>query len=117
VSMVLLITNGDSDSVGQWVWRSALCGVGFGLFQAPNNHAILSAAPASRSGSASGMMGTARLTGQALGAVVTALIFNALPAGLQATRGVSMCLALGAVLALVAAACSSMRLVAPARAG
>lgn len=117
VGMVLLVTNGASDSVFQWVWRNALCGVGFGLFQAPNNHAILSAAPVSRSGSASGMMGTARLVGQAAAAVVAALIFSALPAGLQATRGVFLCLALGAVLALVAAGFSSLRLKVPARTG
>ena len=27
-------------------WRMALCGVGFGLFQSPNNHTILTTAPA-----------------------------------------------------------------------
>ena len=49
-------------------WRMALCGVGFGLFQSPNNHTILTTAPAHRSGGASGMLGTARLTGQTIGA-------------------------------------------------
>src|SRR6185312_3227690 len=43
------------------VWRVALCGFGFGIFQSPNNRAMLSAAPKSRSGGASGMLGTARL--------------------------------------------------------
>ena len=46
------------------IWRMALCGAGFGLFQSPNNHTIVSSAPAHRSGGASGMLGTARLLGQ-----------------------------------------------------
>jgi len=51
-------------------WRLVLCGAGFGLFQSPNNHTIVTAAPAHRSGGAAGMLGTARLTGQSLGALV-----------------------------------------------
>ncbi|EIQ92184.1 major Facilitator Superfamily protein, partial [Yersinia pestis PY-03] len=41
------------------IWRMILCGAGFGLFQTPNNHTIISAAPQHRSGGASGMLGTA----------------------------------------------------------
>ena len=52
----------------------AVCGIGFGLFQSPNNHAILTSAPVARSGAASGMLGTARLTGQTLGAVMLAIV-------------------------------------------
>jgi len=58
------------------VWRMVLCGAGFGLFQSPNNHTIVSTPPAHRSGAASGMLGTARLTGQTLGAVLLAGIFS-----------------------------------------
>ena len=58
------------------VWRMVLCGAGFGLFQSPNNHIIITSAPAHRSGGASGMLGTARLTGQTLGAVLLAIIFS-----------------------------------------
>ena len=46
------------------------CSAGFGLFQSPNNHTIVTSAPTHRSGSAAGMLGTARLTGQSLGALV-----------------------------------------------
>ena len=49
------------------IWRMALCGMGFGLFQTPNNVTIVSSAPTHRSGGASGMLGTARLLGQTLG--------------------------------------------------
>ena len=58
------------------VWRMALCGAGFALFQSPNNHTIVTSAPLHRSGAASGMLGTARLTGQTLGAVMLAGIFS-----------------------------------------
>jgi len=34
------------------VWRAVICGVGFGLFQAPNNRELLGAAPRNRSGAA-----------------------------------------------------------------
>jgi len=62
------------------MWRMALCGLGFGFFQAPNNRAMLMAAPLERSGAAAGMLGTARLTGQTIGATLTAIAFGAAPA-------------------------------------
>lgn len=58
------------------IWRMALCGMGFGLFQTPNNVTIVSSAPAHRSGGASGMLGTARLLGQTLGTTLVALLFR-----------------------------------------
>ena len=57
-------------------WRMALAGSGFALYQSPNNHTIVTSAPLARSGAASGMLGSARLTGQTLGAVVLAGIFT-----------------------------------------
>lgn len=53
-----------------------LCGLGFGLFQSPNNHLILTSAPAYRSGGASGMQAMARLIGQTSGAALVALLFH-----------------------------------------
>lgn len=61
---------------GEIIWRMALCGAGFGLFQSPNNHTIISSAPRNRSGGASGMLGTARLLGQSSGAALVALMFT-----------------------------------------
>lgn len=57
-------------------WRLALCGLGFGLFQSPNNRVIITSAPRERSGGASGMQSTARLTGQSLGAALVAVVFG-----------------------------------------
>lgn len=57
-------------------WRMMVCGAGFGLFQSPNNRAMIGAAPRHRSGAASGMLGTARLMGQALGTALVALVLS-----------------------------------------
>jgi DHA2 family multidrug resistance protein-like MFS transporter len=86
------------------VWRMAVCGLGFGLFQSPNNRAIINAAPPERSGGASGMLGTARLLGQTIGAAMVALLF-----GLAA--GTGTVLSIAAAIALVAALVSGGRLV------
>ncbi|HEX9211593.1 MAG TPA: MFS transporter, partial [Bradyrhizobium sp.] len=47
-----------------------MCGLGFGLFQVPNNREMFLAAPPERSGAAGGIQGTARLTGQTIGALL-----------------------------------------------
>lgn len=64
-----------SAGYGSLVARLMLCGFGFGLFQSPNNHLLLSSAPSYRSGGASGMQATARLIGQTTGAALVALLF------------------------------------------
>ena len=82
-------------------WRLAVCGVGFGLFQSPNNHTIVTAAPPHRSGGAAGMLGTARLTGQSLGALVLGALY-----GLWAAQpGQVPALALGLAAALSGVGC------------
>ncbi len=87
------------------IWRMALCGLGFGLFQSPNNRAMINSAPRERSGGASGMLGTARLLGQTTGAALVALIFARAPQG-----GTTICLYVAAAFALAAAAVSMLRL-------
>ena len=86
-------------------WRMAVCGFGFGLFQAPNNRAILGSAPRERSGGASGMLGTARLLGQTAGAALMALMFT-----LFDDRATTAALLVSTVIALVAAGVSCTRL-------
>jgi DHA2 family multidrug resistance protein-like MFS transporter len=87
------------------VWRMALTGLGFGLFQSPNNRAMIASAPRERSGGASGMLGTARLLGQTTGAALVALIFAR-----SAEHGEAVSLYAGAGFALLAAGVSSLRL-------
>lgn len=88
------------DHPAEWdiVWRMALCGMGFGLFQTPNNVTIVSSAPTERSGGASGMLGTARLLGQTLGTTFVALLFRMFPEGhrAQACLFLAMFFAIGA---------------------
>jgi DHA2 family multidrug resistance protein-like MFS transporter len=61
-----------------------VCGAGFGFFQSPNNRSLIAAAPRSRSGVASGVLSTARLTGQTLGGVAVAVIFGLLAGDIHA---------------------------------
>ncbi|EEO83472.1 MFS transporter [Yersinia pestis] len=86
------------------IWRMILCGAGFGLFQTPNNHTIISAAPQHRSGGASGMLGTARLLGQTSGAALVALMFN-----MFSTNGTHASLILAGCFASIAALVSLLR--------
>lgn len=97
----------DAPAAWQIATALALCGAGFGLFQSPNNHIILTSPPLRRAGAASGMLGTARLTGQSLGAVLLGLIFS-----LSGVRegGAGFALALAAVLAGASAVFSLLRL-------
>jgi len=87
------------------IWRMALAGAGFGLFQSPNNRAMITAAPLARSGGASGMLGTARLLGQTIGAALVAFAFARMP-----EHGTSLSLYIGVGFALAAAGVSSLRL-------
>lgn len=95
----------DHPSALNIIWRMIICGAGFGLFQSPNNHTIVSSAPRSRSGGASGMLGTARLLGQTTGAAMVALMFN-----LFGVHGTHASLILAGSLALGGAFISLMRM-------
>ncbi|WP_413738692.1 MFS transporter [Sodalis sp. RH21] len=90
------------------IWRMMLCGAGFGLFQSPNNHTIITAAPRNRSGGASGMLGTARLFGQTSGAALVALMFN-----LFGGSGTHASLVLAGIFATAAALVSALRITQP----
>ncbi len=87
-------------------WRMAIAGLGFGLFQTPNNRSILGSAPPERSGGASGMLGTARMLGQTAGAALVALMF-----GLFGNGATVAALAVAAAMALLAALVSALRLI------
>ena len=91
---------------GAIIWRMIVCGIGFGLFQTPNNSTIMASAPIQRSGGASGMIGTARLLGQTLEATLVALLFSFA----MHDKGTTVCLWAGAIFALIAAVVSCFRL-------
>jgi MFS transporter, DHA2 family, multidrug resistance protein len=58
------------------MWRLVLCGAGFGIFASPNNRLMMNAVPRDRSGSAGGIIATARTLGQTMGAALVALVFG-----------------------------------------
>jgi DHA2 family multidrug resistance protein-like MFS transporter len=82
----------------------AVCGVGFGFYQAPNNREIIASAPRARSGAAGGLQATARLLGQTLGAALVALIFR-----MTEHTGFRIALGIAAGFAVLAAVVSAFR--------
>jgi MFS transporter, DHA2 family, multidrug resistance protein len=103
--MALLASLPVSPTVIDIVWRMVVCGLGFGFFQTPNIRAIMSSAPSGRSGGASGIVATARLTGQTIGAALAALCF-----ALAGRDGATVALALGAGFAACGSVMSFLRL-------
>jgi len=108
IGMALLATLPPEPSIANIVWRMAVCGAGFGFFQAPNLKAIMSSAPRARSGGASGIVATARLIGQSSGAALAALCFS-----LFGHAGATWALALGAAFAALGCLMSFLRLAVP----
>jgi MFS transporter, DHA2 family, multidrug resistance protein len=100
--LVLYPVSGGATGV---LWRMALCGAGFGFFQAPNNRIIMGSAPRRRSGAAGGMLAAARLIGQSIGAAAVAILFR-----VYGEDGSNYALLLAAVLAVIGAALSVLRL-------
>jgi DHA2 family multidrug resistance protein-like MFS transporter len=84
---------------------TAVCGLGFGLFNVPNNRNMFLASPRERAGAVGGLQGMARLIGQTSGAVMMTLLFTVTAAGSAPRLG----LAIGAVLALSAGLVSAIR--------
>jgi MFS transporter, DHA2 family, multidrug resistance protein len=103
--LLLLATMPHPVTAWDFIWRMAVCGAGFGLFQSPNNRAMLASAPLARSGAAGGMLSSARLLGQTVGAAGVAVLFRS-----YAQRGSQMALYIAAGFAVAAALVSLSRL-------
>ncbi|PAU75906.1 MFS transporter [Halomonas salipaludis] len=111
VGLVALALVPDGAGIVDILWRTALCGLGFGVFQAPNNREMMSSVPRARSNNASGMMSTTRTIGQSLGVALVG-VFLALGAGsVQA----SLWLGCGACALAVAVSLRRIRLAPEAR--
>ncbi|MFG6668381.1 MFS transporter [Halomonas sp. HNIBRBA4712] len=74
----------ESTGVAGSLWRTALCGIGFGLFQPPNNREMMASLPPERSANVSGVMSTVRTVGQSFGVAVVGAAL-ALGLSVQAT--------------------------------
>jgi MFS transporter, DHA2 family, multidrug resistance protein len=93
------------------VWRLVLCGVGFGIFAAPNNRLMMNAVPRDRSGSAGGIIASARTLGQTMGAALVALVFGLFDFSSGGAASASLAaLWLAAGFAVTALVLSSLRL-------
>ena len=105
IGLVLMTLMPDNPSVFDISWRMLVCGMGFGFFQSPNLKALMTSAPPERSGGASGIVATARLFGQSIGAALVALCFS-----LSTLHGSRLALGLGAGFAGAACLASFLRL-------
>ncbi|MFZ5784159.1 MAG: MFS transporter [Pseudomonadota bacterium] len=93
------------------MWRLVLCGAGFGIFAAPNNRLMMNAVPRERSGSAGGIIATARTLGQTMGAALVALVFGLFDfSGGGAADAARAAIWLGAGFAATALVVGSLRL-------
>ena len=75
VAMAFLPVAAPALAVG---WRLAFFGLGSGIFQSPNNSAVMGSVPRPHLGIASGILATARNTGMALGIAAAGLILYSL---------------------------------------
>ncbi|MDR5762913.1 MFS transporter [Caballeronia sp. LZ035] len=94
------------------VWRVLICGVGFGLFQTPNNRIMLTSAPKERSGAAGALMTMVRMIGLTLGAALAALAF-----GVYGEAGAHVALIGAAVAAALGVVVGAVRIARPRAAG
>ena len=107
IGLCLLATLGNDTELWNLAWRMAVCGIGIGLFQTPNNVTITTSAPIQRSGGASGMLGTARVLGQTLGTAIVAILFHYMG---QESGGEVVCLWTALGLALISGGLSCCRI-------
>ena len=107
IGLCLLATLGNDTELWNLAWRMAVCGIGIGVFQTPNNVTITTSAPIQRSGGASGMLGTARVLGQTLGTAIVAILFHYMG---QESGGEVVCLWTALGLALISGGLSCCRI-------
>lgn len=78
VSLALLLCAGLKATSGTLdvVWRLCLFGLGTGIFQSPNNSAVMGSVPRHRLGVGSGVLATIRNVGMVLGIAVASGVFT-----------------------------------------
>lgn len=104
--VLLLLFTGNNPAEWNIAWRMAVCGIGFGMFQTPNNIVMVMATPVHRTGGAGGLQSTARLVGQTLGATLVSSIFALFTSELTALK---LCLYMSVGFALFAGIFSYIR--------
>ncbi|MDI9222110.1 MFS transporter [Pantoea sp. EA-12] len=86
------------------IWRVALCGAGFGLFQSPNNYLIMTSVANENVSVASGLLGSSRLIGQIIGSAMVAIYLN-----ISEAHGITLSLITGACFSLFSLLVSYVR--------
>jgi hypothetical protein len=74
---MVILSNLQADSAYIFMIAGLIAvGLGMGLFQTPNNSAIMGAVPQSKSGVASGMLATMRNIGMVMGVAISGAVFS-----------------------------------------
>ena len=76
IGLLLLISFSQTPSVLDIAWRSLVCGIGFGLFQSPNNREMMANVETNYSSYASGILAMMRTFGQCLGTAIIGIILS-----------------------------------------
>src|SRR5690625_4826818 len=107
--MAWLLFLGPGSHYG-WIFASMiLAGLGFGLFQTPNNRALLAGVPRHRAAAAGGMQATTRVYGQSFGTALVAIVFT-----LGGEWGPMLCCSVSVICALGSVVVNVMRHLNPA---
>ncbi len=95
-------------------WRNLLCGIGFGLFQSPNNREMLANVARARSSQASAILSIVRTFGQCLGTALVGIVLSLrdhdLAGGAAGLQAIRLCLGIAVAATVVALAVSASRL-------
>ena len=94
-------------------WRTALCGLGFGFYQSPNNRELMGSLPRHFSGTAAGVMASVRTFGQSLGAALVALALSGGLLSMAGSEPVVLALRVAVASAMIALVLSALRLKTP----
>lgn len=76
IGLALLSTLGEQVNLVSIVWRSFICGIGFGMFQSPNNREMMANVIHEHSSYASGVLAIMRTFGQCLGTAFIGIILS-----------------------------------------
>jgi EmrB/QacA subfamily drug resistance transporter len=78
MGLVLISQLNAQSSVQDIIWRLVVTGIGQGLFQSPNNSALMGSAPRGQQGSAAGFLATGRVVGQSISVALAGAVFVSL---------------------------------------
>lgn len=113
VALLLLAMVAARADAGAIAWILAGLGLAMGLFQSPNNSAMMGAVPHDRLGTAGGMLASVRVTGMLVGNALGAATFLAASGGSDEpaaiAEGLRACALLGSATGLLAALASLAR--------